>query len=53
MKYLWKIWANALGVKADDSNNSFSDHVAIARTIILLIYLIASLFIIISNIRHW
>ena len=37
MKYLWTVWANALGVKAKDGDNVFSDDVAITRTVILLL----------------
>jgi hypothetical protein len=33
MKYLWTVWANALGVKAKNGDNVFSDDVAITRII--------------------
>jgi len=37
MKYLRTVYANALGVKAKDGDNVFSDDVAITRTVILLL----------------
>ena len=53
MRYLWKVWANSLGVKARAEDDSFSDHVAIARTIILLVYVITNFVIVAGNVRHW
>lgn len=52
-RYLWKVWANSLGVKARAEDDSFSDHVAIARTIILLVYVITNVVIVAGNVRHW
>ena len=43
MKYLWKVWANSLGVKARAEDDVFSDHVAIVRTIILLVYVMIAI----------
>lgn len=37
IKYLWRIWANALGVKAKQGDDIFSDDVAITRTILVLV----------------
>lgn len=42
---MWKIWADALGVKADINDNKHSDNVAIFRTIIV--------FIVANIIKHW
>jgi len=53
MRYLWKVWANSLGVKARAEDDVFSDHVAIARTIILFVYLITNFVIVAGNVRHW
>ena len=53
MRYLWKVWANSLGVKARTEDDSFSDHVAIARTIILLVYVATNFVIVAGNVRHW
>lgn len=50
---IWKIWADALGAKADEYNNRHSDYVAIVRTVILLIYIITNLTIIMGIIKHW
>ena len=51
MKYLWKVWANALGVKAKDDNDAFSDHVAILRSMVVLVYVITN-FVIVSGVIH-
>ena len=53
MRYLWKVWANSLGVKAREEDDVFSDHVAIVRTIILLVYVITNFVIVAGNVRHW
>ena len=52
LNYLWKIWAKALGQKADDDNR-VSDHVAIIRSIIIFLYMLTNAFIIAGVIRHW
>lgn len=46
------MWAKALGEKAS-SNNSEADKVAIIRTAIVLMYVIANIFIVANVIRHW
>ena len=51
--YVWKVWANALGVKADPEDDHFSDHVALIRTIILMVYFVTNAVIVASNMRHW
>jgi len=53
LKYLWKIWAKSLGGKASKNDDRQNDHVAIARTIIILIYIITNLVIISGVIHHW
>ena len=53
MKRIWRIWANALGVKAKEDDNKFSDHVALVRTAILLVYVITNVVIVAGNLRHW
>jgi hypothetical protein len=53
MKYLWRIWANALGVKAKTEDDTFSDHVALVRTMILLVYVVTNVVIVAGNLRHW
>ena len=53
MQYLWKVWANALGVKARSGDDEFSDHVAIARTLILFLYMLTNFVIVAGNMRHW
>jgi hypothetical protein len=50
---MWKIWADALGVKADVNDDKHSDKVAIVRTVIALVYLITNIFIVANVIRHW
>lgn len=38
--YIWRVWANALGVKAKEKDNIFSDDVAITRTVLVAILII-------------
>jgi len=38
--YIWKVWANALGVKTEEKDNIFSDDVAITRTVLVAILVI-------------
>lgn len=49
---MWKLWAKALGEKASPDNTQ-SDKVAIIRTIIIVQYFIANIFLIAGVIRHW
>lgn len=49
---MWKVWANALGAKAS-TDKRHSDHVAIVRTIILVMYMTTNCFIVAGVIRHW
>ena len=53
MKHLWRIWANALGVKAKEDDDAFSDYVALVRTMILLVYVVTNIVIVAGNLRHW
>ena len=46
------MWAKALGDKASSDNNE-ADKVAIIRTLIVLVYVIANVFIVANVIRHW
>jgi hypothetical protein len=46
------LWAKALGEKAS-SKNTEADVVAIIRTLIVLVYIIANIFLIANVIRHW
>ena len=46
------MWAKALGDKASSDNNE-ADKVAIIRTLIVLVYVIANIFLVANVIRHW
>jgi hypothetical protein len=48
----WRLWANALGEKAGDSDKE-ADQIALIRTAIVLCYILTNLFIIAGVIRHW
>lgn len=48
----FKIWASALGPKADDCSE-VSDRVAWVRTFIFVSYLVTNCFIVAGVIRHW
>jgi len=52
IKKIWRLWAKALGEKAGRSDAE-ADHVALVRTVIVLIYLLTNFFIIAGVIRHW
>jgi hypothetical protein len=49
---MWRIWAKAIGEKQGNSDEE-SDKIALARTIIILSYIITNTFIIAGVIRHW
>ena len=53
MKKLWTIWAKALGSKASEDDNWYSDRVAIIRTIIVLQAVITNIFIVINILKGW
>lgn len=52
MKYLWRLWAKALGEKASTDNKE-ADTVAVIRTVIVLIYILTNFAIVAGIIRHW
>ena len=52
MNKLWRLWAKALGEKADTCDKE-ADKVAIIRTLIFITYLTTNLFIISNIIKHW
>jgi hypothetical protein len=52
MKYVWRLWAKALGEKATP-NDKEADIVATIRTCIVLIYILTNIFIIAGIVRHW
>ena len=52
MKYIWKLWAKALGEKAGATDLE-ADRVAAIRTAIVLCYIITNCFIVAGVIRHW
>lgn len=53
LSFFWKIWADTLGIKADENNNRYSDLVAVTRTIIFLTYLLTNIAIVLGVIKHW
>lgn len=52
MRKFWKIWAKALGEKVGATDQE-ADKVALARTCIVLCYIITNCFIVAGVIRHW
>ena len=52
LKSSWRLWAKALVDKASSDNNE-ADKVAIIRTLIVLVYVIANIFLVANVIRHW
>jgi hypothetical protein len=52
IKYLWRLWAKALGEKTGSTNDE-ADKIACIRTAIVLSYIITNCFIIAGVIRHW
>ena len=49
----WKVWAKALGSKADEKNNRISDKVAFIRTLLILQAVITNLLIVLNIIKNW
>ena len=49
---IFKIWANALGPKSADCQQT-ADHVAWVRTFIFVTYFVTNCFIVAGVIRHW
>lgn len=52
IKKTWRLWAKALGEKASPDDNE-ADKIAIIRTVIVLVYIIANIFLVANVIRHW
>lgn len=52
-KKIWSIWVKALGSKANEKDNWYSDKVAIIRTLIVFQAIITNLFIVINIIIEW
>lgn len=52
IKYLWRLWAKALGEKTGSTNDE-ANKIACIRTAIVLSYIITNCFIIAGVIRHW
>ena len=52
IKYVWKLWAKALGEKPSNLDHE-ADKIAILRTLIFFCYLITNIFIVLGVIRHW
>lgn len=48
----WRLWAKAVGEKSGKTNKE-ADHIALIRTVIVLIYIITNCFIVAGIIRHW
>jgi len=53
MKKTWAIWAKALGSKANENDNWYSDKVAIIRTLIVLQAVITNALIVINILIGW
>jgi hypothetical protein len=52
IKKTWRLWAKALGEKASSDDNE-ADRIAMIRTSIVLVYIIANIFLVANVIRHW
>jgi len=51
-KFLWRIWAKALGEKGSKCDRE-ADYIAILRTIIFITYLTTNIAIVANAVRHW
>lgn len=51
-RYIWRIWAKALGEKASPEKEE-ADVIALIRSIIVLSYLTTNAFIIAGVVKHW
>ena len=47
--HFWRVWSKSLGEKTDYAPN----HVALVRTIIILVYIVTNFFIVAGVLRHW
>lgn len=52
MRKLWRIWAKALGEKSGKTDDE-SDQIALLRTLIVLVYVVANIALIANVIHHW
>ena len=52
LKKTWRLWSKALGEKAS-SDDAEADKVALIRTAIVLVYVLANVFLVANVIRHW
>ena len=52
VKKFWRLWANALGAKAGNTDRE-ADLVAAIRTCIVLSYIVTNCWIIAGVWRHW
>jgi len=52
MNKLWRLWAKALGEKSGKTDDE-SDQIALFRTAIVLIYVVANIALIANVIHHW
>jgi hypothetical protein len=52
MKYIWRVWVKSLGAKADE-DDTISDHVAIVRTLIVIVYVVTNCFIVANIVKNW
>jgi hypothetical protein len=51
-RYLWHLWAKALGEKTGRTASE-ADQVAVIRSIIFFAYFLTNCFIVAGVIRHW
>ena len=49
---LWRLWTKALGDKSGSTNRE-ADCVALIRTAIVLLSIVANIVIILGVVRHW
>jgi hypothetical protein len=52
MRFIWRIWAKALGEKASPCDNE-SDKIAWVRTFLVIQAIVTNIFIIANAIHHW
>jgi hypothetical protein len=52
LKQMWRLWAKALGEKAGSTDKE-ADKIATIRTLIVVVYVVANLFLIANVIHHW
>lgn len=52
LRYWWYVWMKAVGDRAH-INIKIADHVAVLRTLIVLVYLVTNAFIIAGVLHHW